>query len=208
MAATTRRGRRGPRRVFSEAEILDAAQQLLDAGGPDAASVRGIAKQLGVAPNTIYTYFADKAAVTQALVERLLGGIDHGVFADPTRPWRQRVESLALELRAQLAAHPGAVGLIAAGPMSGTHALALNKRTRELFAEAGLDPADATRASHVLVVYIVGSLSLEVAHPTADDADPTSTDQYLWGLHRILDGITATPTTPDPPKTPSRSPRL
>ena len=72
-------------------------------------SVRGIAAKVGVAPNAVYTYFPDKAAVFKALVERLLGRVDHGVFADRAQPWRQRVESLALELRAPLAAHPGRV---------------------------------------------------------------------------------------------------
>jgi len=218
MTSTSSRRRRGPRRVFTEDEVLDAAQQLLDEGGPEAASVRGIAKKLGVAPNTIYTYFPDRAAILEALVERLLGGVDHGVFADDRRPWRQRVEAVALELREQLASHPGAVALIVGDPLSGPHALALNERTRKLFTDAGLDPADAARAAHVLIVYILGSLALENAHPdhqlppehgeadTEPEAAPagpharadvslhratqeTATDRYLWGFHRVLDGL-------------------
>ncbi len=99
MTAPVKRGRRGPRRALTEDEILDAALGLLDDGGPTAASVRGIAAKVGVAPNAVYTYFPDKAAVVKALVERLLGEVDHDVFADRTQPWRSRVESLALELR-------------------------------------------------------------------------------------------------------------
>jgi TetR/AcrR family transcriptional regulator, tetracycline repressor protein len=83
--------RRGPRRALTEEEILDAALDLLDDGGPDAASVRGIAARVGVAPNAIYTYFPHKAAVITALVERLLGQVDHDVFADRERPWRERL---------------------------------------------------------------------------------------------------------------------
>ena len=206
--------------------MLDTAQELLDAGGPEAASVRGIAKALGVAPNTIYTYYPDRAAIMEALVERLLGGVDHGVFADRSQPWRQRVEAVALELRDQLTVHPGALGLVVGDPMSGPNALALNERIRELFTDVGLHPTDAARASHVLVVYILGSLALEIAHPDSPEfpshrdmagAAPTSgtstspsgriapapgvadatmhgraTDQYLWGLHRLLDGLTGT----------------
>src|SRR4051794_22410443 len=96
------RRRRGPRRALTEDEILDAALDLLDSGGPDAASVRGIAARVGVAPNAVYTYFPDKAAVVRALAERLLGEVDHDVFADRDRPWRERVEALALELRERL----------------------------------------------------------------------------------------------------------
>jgi AcrR family transcriptional regulator len=215
--------RRGPRRALSEDEILDAALGLLDDGGPDAASVRGIAARVGVAPNAVYTYFPDKAAVIKALVERLLGEVDHDVFADRDRPWRERVEALALDLRAHLSAHPGAVGLMIGGPMDGPHALALNERLLQLLADAGLDPTEAARASYLLIVYVFGALALEVADvhepgplppesdriagrhtafaATPSDAFPhsaaaartmaeyISTEQYLWGLRRILDGI-------------------
>jgi AcrR family transcriptional regulator len=223
MAAPAKRGRPGPHRALSEDQILDAALSLLDEGGANAASVRGIAAKVGVAPNAVYTYFPDKAAVVKALVERLLGEVDHGVAADRDQPWRQRVESLALELRARLAAHPGAVGLVIGDPMDGPHALALNERLLEILADAGLNPTDATRASYLLIVYVFGSIALEVAdlHQagplppeseriaarqlafTATPADHyprtaaaagmashISTEQYLWGLHRVLDGIT------------------
>ena len=193
-------------------------------GRPDAASVRGIAARVGVAPNAVYTYFPDKAAVVKALVERLLGEVDHDVFADRRRPWRDRVEALALELRARLLAHPGAVRLMIGGPMDGPHALALNERLLELLADAGLDPTDAARAAYLLIVYVFGSIAWRwptsaAAAPLPPEPDriaarqgafaatpadalpaharrppPTmagyiSTEQYLWGLRRVLDGI-------------------
>lgn len=225
MTAPGKRGRRGPRRALSEDEILDAALRLLDEGGPAAATVRGIAAKVGVAPNAVYTYFPDKAAVVKALVERLLGEVDHDVFADRTQPWRRRVEALALELRQRLCAHPGAVPLMIGGPMDGPNALALNERLLELLADAGLNPVDAARAAYLLIVYVFGSTALDIAdlhqqpgplppeseriatrhaaltatpadrYPRAAAAASTlasyiSTPQYLWGLHRVLDGIT------------------
>ena len=224
MSAPVVRRRPGPRRILTEDEIIDAALSLLDEGGPDAASVRGIAARVGVAPNAVYTYFPDKAAVVRALVERLLGEVDHDVFADRSRPWRERVEAVALDLRARLSAHPGAVSLMVGGPMDGPQALALNERLLELLADAGLDGSDAARASYLLIVYVFGSMALEVADvhqpgrlppesdriatrerayastpagdfPRSSAAAPTmarfiATDQYLWGLRRVLDGIT------------------
>ena len=152
--------------------------------------------------------------------------MDHDVFADRERPWRERVEALALELRARLSAHPGAVGLLIGDPLDGPNAFALNERLLQLLADAGLDPVDAARAAYLLVVYVFGSLALEVTdvrqgrpidsrrrngrprgrrpsrRPWADDfprsteaaapmAGHISTEQYLWGLRRILDGIAA-----------------
>src|SRR3954453_18548086 len=110
--ATTAPRRRGQRRATTEDEILDAALALLDQGGAASVSVRGIAATVGVAPNAVYTYFPDKAAVIKALIERLLSEVDHDVVAARGQPWRERVESLAVELRAHLSAHPGAVSLM------------------------------------------------------------------------------------------------
>jgi AcrR family transcriptional regulator len=225
MSAAAAPRRRGPRRALSEDEILDAALVLLDGGGPDAASVRGIAARVGVAPNAVYTYFPDKAAVVRALVERLIGGVDHDVFADPARSWRERVEALTLELRERLTAHPGAVALMIGGPMDGPHARALIERLLQLLTDAGLDGTRAARAAHLLIVYVFGSIALEVADghragslapepdrvarrqaafaQTPADRFPlsaaaattmagyVSTEQYLWGLGRVLDGIAA-----------------
>ena len=223
MSTPAVRVRRGPRRALTEDEILDAALGLLDEGGPDAASVRGIAARVGVAPNAVYTYFPDKAAVIRALVERLLGELDHDLPATLGRPWRERIEALALDLRVHLSAHPGAVGLMIGGPMDGPHALALNEWLLELLSDAGLDTTEAARASYLLIVYLFGAIALEVADhhgvgplppeaertatrrrafsATPPDAFPltaaaaetmagyVSTDQYLWGLRRVLDGI-------------------
>jgi AcrR family transcriptional regulator len=225
MEASEQRRRRGPRRSLHEDDLLDAALSLLDEGGPEAASVRGIAARLGVAPNAVYTYFGDRAAVIRALVDRFLGQVDHDVFADRSRPWRLRIESLALELRRQLAAHPGVVPLVIASPLDGPQALTLQERLLEVFADAGLDDVEAARASYLLVTYMLGSLALDVAgapgpgplppepgrvaarhrafvatsagrFPRAAAAAATvaayvSTEQYLWGLRRILDGVHA-----------------
>ena len=232
MVTTAIGARRGPRRSLSEGEILDTALDLLDEGGVNAASVRGIAARLGVAPNAVYTYFPDKAAVVRALVERLLGEVNHDVFADRTQPWRSRVEGLALELRERLAIHPGAVPLVIGGPMDGPHALALNERLLEVLADAGLRPDDRARAAYLLIVYVFGSIALDTADVGAPGPLPpepgriaarhrtfatipaahfphsaaaadvmagyVSREQYLWGLRRVLDGITAARTQPLP----------
>jgi hypothetical protein len=123
-----------------------------------------------------------------------------------------------------LTAHPAVVPLLIGGPMDGPQALALNERLLELLADAGLHPTDAARAAYLLIVYVFGSVALEVAdvaqagplppeservvgrrravsatpaqhYPRAAAASDTSagyitTNQYLWGLHRILDGLT------------------
>jgi len=223
MSVPAKRGRPGARRTLTEDAILDVALDLLDRGGVDAASIRGIAARVGVAPNAVYTYFPDKTAVLNALVERLLGEVDGGAFGDRARPWRERVEGLAVDLRDRLLAHPGAASLMMSGPMDGPRATALNEQLLELLIGAGVEPADAARSTYLLIVYVLGSIALEAAElrepgpappeaariaaryealgaiPAAHfprtaaaartQAGYISTEQYLWGLRRILDGI-------------------
>jgi AcrR family transcriptional regulator len=205
--------------------ILDAALDLLDEGGAAAASVRSIAARVGVAPNAVYTYFPSKAAVLQGVVERILGEVEHDAVVNQARPWRERVESLFLHLRERVLAHPAAVPLMVGGPMDGRNALTLNEQLLDMLCDAGLTLSDAARASYLLIVYVFGSMALNVAHgpdagPLPPEADrvaarrerfaaipaesfPRSaaatdttatfvtTEQFQWGLRRLLDGITA-----------------
>jgi TetR/AcrR family transcriptional regulator, tetracycline repressor protein len=204
--------RRRSRRTLGHDEILDAALELLDEGGIEATSVRGIAAKVGVAPNAVYTYYPDKAAILAALSDRILGDVDHDVFADRAEPWRARLESVALELRQRLSAHPSAVPLMIRAAMDGPHALALHEQLVTLFVDVGLDPSDAARATYLLNAYVFGSLALQASgareplarHPgalrptsaegpaaTGSVASDGSADQYVWGLHRLLDGLGA-----------------
>jgi len=220
-----KRRRPGPRRALSEDMILDAALDLLDEGGTAAASIRSIAARVGVAPNAVYTYFPSKAAVLHGVVERILGDVEHDAVVNQARPWRERVEALALHLRERVLAHPAAVPLMVSGPMDGRNALTLNEQLLDMLCDAGLTLADAARASYMLTVYVFGSMALNVAHgpdsgPLPPEADrvaarrerfsaipaesfPRSaaatdtiasfvtTEQFQWGLRRLLDGITA-----------------
>src|SRR4051812_12306336 len=169
MSAPAMRRRPGPRRALTEDEILDAALDLLDRGGPTAASVRGIAARVGVAPNAVYTYFPDKAAVVRGLAEHLLGRVNHDRFADPSQNWRDRIRALALELRAELLAHPGSVHLMLSHPPDGPHTQAVRETLLAILADAGLGRA-AADAAHLINTHLLGSVAFEVAAPP-DDAE-------------------------------------
>jgi AcrR family transcriptional regulator len=57
------------------AEILDAAVRRLEAGGYDALSMAGIARDLGIAQNAVYWYFPSKDHLFVAALERMLRDI-------------------------------------------------------------------------------------------------------------------------------------
>jgi TetR/AcrR family tetracycline transcriptional repressor len=177
----TRRGRPGPRRTLSEQSILDAALGLLAERGAEAVTIRGIAAAVAVAPNAVYTYFPDKAAVLQGLVEQLLGRVNHNQFTDRSLPWRDRVLALASELRAELLAHPGAVQLMLGIPLNGPNARAVGETLLSILADAGLTPPDAANAAYLINVHILGSVAFQA----------TETSRFHWGLDRLLDGLAA-----------------
>jgi AcrR family transcriptional regulator len=173
MAQDASPAKRGRKRAVREDEVVAAAMRLLGARGAEGVSIRGIAAELGLAPNAVYTYFPDRAAVVGAVVEHLLGETDLAALTTRDTPWRDRVQALAADLRHRLLAHPGAVHLLLSGPMDGPHALALGEALLTVLADAGLDPTEAVRASYLLIVQVLGAIALEAAElPSPAPAPP------------------------------------
>ncbi|QAY72047.1 TetR/AcrR family transcriptional regulator [Agromyces protaetiae] len=217
--------RRGPERAFTDEQIVGVALDLLDEHGPDALSVRRIAAKMGLAPNAIYTYFPDKQAILRAVVDRIVGERDTQILNDTDAPWRERIVRVSLDIRTRLLAHPGSALLFMSAPIDGPNSLALGEGLLGALAEAGLDAADAARASYAVIVYVLGSVALEASEldptvPLPAEADRIAerrgafaavpaewfprtaavtdvmaayigTEQFTWGLERLLDGFAA-----------------
>jgi AcrR family transcriptional regulator len=175
--------RPGPRRTLSEQAILDAALALLAELGAERVTIRGIAARVGIAPNAVYTYFPDKAAVLHGLTEQLLGHVHDNQSRESSMPWRDRVHAIAHALRYELLAHPGSVHLLFGDSMDGPNAQTIGTTLLTILADADLHPDAAAHAAHLLNVHILGSVALE----TTDQA--VATDQFQWGLDRLLDGL-------------------
>jgi TetR/AcrR family transcriptional regulator, cholesterol catabolism regulator len=60
-------------REEKRAELIGAARRLFVEDGYEATSMASLARAAGVAPNTIYWYFADKDAVLIAVLDAVLG---------------------------------------------------------------------------------------------------------------------------------------
>jgi TetR/AcrR family tetracycline transcriptional repressor len=185
LVTEARPARPGPRRTLSEQAILDAALALLAELGAERVTIRGIATRVGIAPNAVYTYFPDKAAVLHGLAEQLLGRVHDDRFTDPVRPWRDRVHAVAHALRSELLTHPGSAHLLLGSTLDGPNARAVSATMLAILADAGLEPDAAARAAHLLNVHTLGSVALASTEHTAAD------DQFRWGLDRLLDGLTA-----------------
>jgi hypothetical protein len=120
--------------------------------------------------------------VLAGLAEQLLGRVRDEQDGDSSLPWRDRVHALARDLRNELLAHPGSVYLLLGNSLDGPNAQALGATMLTILADAGLAPDAAAHAAHLLNVHVLGSVALETTDPA------TATDQFQWGLDRLLDG--------------------
>jgi AcrR family transcriptional regulator len=80
------------------AAILEAAAQVLEAGGLAAFTTNAVAERAGVSIGTLYQYFADKQALLRALAERelkrTLAAVAAALRGDPQASGEQRVRAM------------------------------------------------------------------------------------------------------------------
>ena len=65
----------GERAGLSHEEILRHVRRMAERGGLEAITMRAVANELGVLPNALYTYFPEKLALLDALLNSLVGEI-------------------------------------------------------------------------------------------------------------------------------------
>jgi len=89
----------------SRDEILDVALDLLREGGESGLSIRKLAKHLGIAPSSIYNYFADKDELLNAMAEYGMEGIPD-LPEDSIMPWDEQLAQWMNNFRLSLLEAP------------------------------------------------------------------------------------------------------
>lgn len=149
----------GERAGISAAEVLDTARAISAAEGLAALTMRRIADELGVMPNTLYSYFPDKAALLAALIDVLLGEVS---IPDVDRvDWRTGLATLMRASRKLLITHHELIPLFLAGPTRGPNALRLGEATLALLARGGIEGKAAVDALRILLIFTFGFAAQE-----------------------------------------------
>lgn len=169
-----------------KAEIVAAARDLLEAGGPEALTMRAIADRLGIQAPSLYKHFPDKDALEAALVAA--GFVEQAeTFAAVTRS-RNPLPALARAYRAWATAHPHLYVLMTSRRLDrdslpeGVEAAA----AAPLLKACGGDPNRARAAW----AFAHGMASLELANRFPPDADLDA----AWRAG--VDALQTPPTTP------------
>lgn len=148
----------GERAGLATADVLEAARAIARRDGVQAISMRRLADRLGVAANAIYTYFPDKAALLDALLDDLLGEI-----AVPARSadWRAPLVAILRGTRRLLLSHADLIPLYLARPGRGANAMRLGDAMLESLAAGDVSGRAAADALRILLIYTLGFAAQE-----------------------------------------------
>lgn len=216
MPRTSGRNRKpGPRGDLSTEAVLTAATELLEREGMASFSLRGVAREIGVAPNALYTYASSRDALLENIADTALQRLDLTLLeTGPARPGdsveevpaRARVVDFAAHVLAELRAHPAIARVLFDRPIGGPGAYRLNEALIGSIHACGPSVPVAARIAHALTALVFGHAIIEVT----DDArtvwpsppDPESTpltvaaavpvpeieDVFRWSVENLLIG--------------------
>ena len=167
--------RRGPARAWDLDAVVAAAIGLADGGGLAAVTIRAVARAVGAAPMSLYTYVPGKAELLDLMLDAAYAAMPR---ADTSaRGWRERVRAVAEENRVLFADHPWAARVGTGRPPLGPGSI--GKYEHELAAFDGLGLDDVDRDSCLAyVVEFVRAAALAVQD--AADARAGGQDDVQW----------------------------
>ncbi|MFG1755845.1 TetR/AcrR family transcriptional regulator [Streptosporangium sandarakinum] len=119
-------GRRERLRAETTTEIKQVALRLMAAGGPDAITLRAIAREMGMTANAIYGYFATRDDLVTTLINELYTALADAVDAAwaeaPAAHPADRIQAWARAFRGWALANPEGFRLIYGDPVPGYQA--------------------------------------------------------------------------------------
>ncbi|CAM5514402.1 TetR/AcrR family transcriptional regulator [Streptomyces narbonensis] len=117
------RGRRERLRAETTAEIKDTALRLMASGGPDAITLRAIAREMGMTANAIYGYFPTRDDLVTTLIDDVYSALADAVDAAwanaPADDPAARILAWSRAFRAWALANPEGFRLIYGDPVPG-----------------------------------------------------------------------------------------
>lgn len=141
---------------------------LIDERGVDELRMRRLGSELGVDPMAVYHYFPNKAALLDAVVERLYGEVEI-----PTRDgdWEEQFRKIARAARASMLRHGGALVLLATRPPTTPEAFPLIDACASVLLDAGFSEQDAADGVDCLGRLLIGHLVAEAGVTPGADTD-------------------------------------
>ncbi|WP_329347265.1 TetR family transcriptional regulator [Streptomyces sp. NBC_01261] len=183
----------GQRAGLSRRQVLDAAHHLLAERGLDGLTIRSLAERLDVAPNAVYRWVDNKAALLDALIDDTLACVE--VPPDAAAP-AEALRSLLLAVFDAICARPALALLYLDRRTSpGPTASAIREHIERLLLDAAVSSRVAATATPVLLVHALGFAAFvqqtEGETGLLHGADMgTARETFTCGLDWLIAGIT------------------
>lgn len=179
-----------PRKTgLTEPGITEQALAVIDADGLDGLSMRKLAGLLDVSAMTLYSYFADREALLDAVAQLVYSRIEP---PEDTGEPRETLRRLMHAVRDVLLAHPKALPLISTYPPHTTDALAFVNAGYQALLREGVGPLDTARAYRALAAYSIGTANVEInryfgveAVDRPGTAEPTEVAEQLPSVAEV-----------------------
>jgi TetR/AcrR family transcriptional regulator, tetracycline repressor protein len=158
----------GQRAGLSREAVISAARAVADRDGLERLSMRSLAAELGVMPNTLYSHVASKNELLDGLLDEVLGEIDTPEKGD----WRSSLVAVLDSTRAVLLDHPGLIQAFLTRPTRGENAMRLGAVCLDFLARGGIEEGRAVQAFRALLIFTIGFAAYEA--PRLHDPDPAA----------------------------------
>ncbi len=147
--------------AISREDLVTGALAFVDAHGLEALTLRALAPTIGVSHTAAYTHFPSKAALLDALVERVLEEIFEAEFPEGLTP-RQQLEAIASSIRDALLSHPNlAPALLTSAGMTEVTDGA-TQTVLAVLESAGLEGRNLVVTYQALESFVFGSIIYEL----------------------------------------------
>lgn len=155
---------------LDRAEIIRVAIELLDRDGFDAFSMRKLAAALNMKSPSLYWHVRSKDELFDLLIDAVWGKCPLPTDSDAN--WDERLATLALDLRQVLLAHPAVARLLPGRTPLGPNGLRFADHIVGTLRRAGFDNRLASYGYLLLIFYVVGFATQELAFGKGED-NPT-----------------------------------
>jgi AcrR family transcriptional regulator len=182
--APTPQARRASRTAVEA--VLAEARRVSEREGVEQLTMRRLAEGSGVAPNALYSHFADKSALLDALMDSLLADVEVPALDEVN--WREGLLDLMRSTRRFLLRHADLLPQFLSRPRRGPNATRLGEETLKLLARAGLGGVEAIDALRILLIYTFGFVAQEA--PRRMDPEPELRRMKNEERHLARRGIT------------------
>lgn len=166
---------RGPRAKLTLAEVVAAGMAEADESGLAALSIRRVAKRLGIAAMSVYTYVPGRSELVELMIDAAYAEFS---LPDPALGWRERLSAHVEQSWLMLRRHPWLLDYNVARMPVGPHVLDVEEALYAALATAGLGPADVVNFSNLIGWHLRGMARAFLADSEEERRTGVSAEAY------------------------------